>query len=355
MLKRRGDSICRPLNIISKTCLRMGLRTFPWDGKKIILFQFVKKVVRKLLKTTFLFHFYRFVVKYLKYCFIMKCLSFCLENDLISPKQSSFRSGDSCINQLLSINNEILSAFDIGLEGWGLFLDVSKAFDKVWHVGLIYKLRQNDICGDLINKLNDFLTNRKQRIVLNDQCSSWVDIRVGVPQSSILGPLLFLIYVNDLPNGLKSEFKLFADDTSLFFVVHDISTSASDINKDLTLISNWDFQWKMSFNPDLSKQVQGIIFSRRKMKSSHPSVYFNHIPVSSISVHKHLGMLLDDKLIYKHHLKYVLNKVKKTIDLRLKFQQIFPSQSLITIYKSFIWPHFDYGYIAYDQAFNESF
>ena len=111
----------------------------------------------------------------------------------------------------------------------------------------------------------------------------------------------------------------------------------------------------MSFNPDLSKQAQEIKFSRRKMKSSHPSVYFNHILVSSISVQKHLGVLLDDKLIYKHHPKCVLNKVKKTIDLRLKFQQIFPRQSLITIYKPFIWPHFDYGYIAYDQAFNESF
>ena len=196
-------------------------------------------------------------------------LNFFLENDLISPKQSGFRPGNSCINQLLSINHEILSVVDIGLEVRGLFLDVSKAFDKVWHTGLIYKLRQNGIYGDLINILNDFLTNRKQRVVLNGQCSSWVDIRAGVPQSSILGPLLFLIYVNDLPNGLKSECKLFADDSSLFSVVHDISTSASDINNDLTLISNWDFQWKMSFIPDPSKQAQKIIFSRKKR--SHPT------------------------------------------------------------------------------------
>ena len=125
----------------------------------------------------------------------------------------------------------------------------------------------------MINILNDFLTNRKQRVVLNGQCSSWVDIRAGVPQGSILGPLLFLIYVNDLPDGLKSECKLFADDTSLFSVVHDISTSASDINNDLTLIFNWSFQCKMSFNPDPSKQAQGIIFSRKKMKSSRLSVF----------------------------------------------------------------------------------
>ena len=199
------------------------------------------------------------------------------------------------------------------------------------------------------------MTNRKQRVVLNGQCSSWVDIRAGVPQGSILGPLLFLIYVNDLPNGLKSECKLFADDTSLFSVAHDLNTSASDVNNDLKLISDWAFQWKMSFNPDPSNQAQEIIFSRKKMKSSHPSVYFNNIPVNSTSVHKYLGMLLDDKFSYEHHLKFVLNKINKTIGLLRKFQQILPRQSLITIYKSFIRPHLDYGDIVYDRAFNESF
>ena len=108
------------------------------------------------------------------------------------------------------------------------------------------------------------MTNRKQRVVLNGKCSSWVYIRAGVPQDSILGPLLFFIYVNDLPNSLKSERKLFADDTSLFSVAHDLNTSASDISNDSKLISDWVFQWKMSFNPDPSKQAQEIIFSRKK-------------------------------------------------------------------------------------------
>ena len=111
----------------------------------------------------------------------------------------------------------------------------------------------------------------------------------------------------------------------------------------------------MSFNPDPSKQAQEIIFSRRKVKSSHPSVYFNNIPVSSTSVHKHLGMLLDDKLNYKHHLKFVLNKVKKTIVLLRKFQQILPRQSLITIYKLFIRPDLNYGNIVYDPALMNHF
>ena len=91
------------------------------------------------------------------------------------------------------------------------------------------------------------------------------------------------------------------------------------------------------------------------MKSSHPNVHFNSFLVSSTSVQKHLGMLLDDKLSYQHHLKFVLRKVEKTIGLLCKFQHILRRQSLITIYNSFIWSHLDYGDIVYDQAFNESF
>ena len=112
----------------------------------------------------------------------------------------------------------------------------------------------------------------------------------------------------------------------LFSVAHDVNTSVSDIKKDLKLVSDWAFQWKISFNPGLIKQAQKIIFSRKKMKSSHASVYFN-IQVSSTLAHKHLGMLLDDKISYKHHLKFVLNNVKKKIGLFRRFQQSLPRQS----------------------------
>ena len=129
-----------------------------------------------------------------------------------------------------------------------LFLDISKAFDKVWYAVLIYKQRQNCIWGDLFNILKDFLTNRKKRVVLNGQYLPWLDMWAGVPQGSILGPLLFFIYLNDSPDGLKSECKLFADCTSLFSVARDVNTSASDINNELKLISNLPFLWKMSLN-----------------------------------------------------------------------------------------------------------
>ena len=136
------------------------------------------------------------------------------------------------------------------------FLDISKAFDKVWHDGIIYKLTQNGISENLLNLLQKFLKERKQRVVLNGQVSTWQNINAGVRQGSILGPLLFLNYINDLTEGLTTNAKLFADDTSLFSVVHDTQTFANDLNKDFEIINNWAFQWKMDFNSDPTKQAQ---------------------------------------------------------------------------------------------------
>ena len=107
----------------------------------------------------------------------------------------------------------------------------------MWQDGIVFKLSQNDISGNLLNLLRDFLNDRKQRAVLNGQFSTWKSVNAGVPQGSMLGPLLFLIYINDLTEGLLSNAKLFADDTSLFSIINDIQTSANNINKDLERIS----------------------------------------------------------------------------------------------------------------------
>ena len=141
-------------------------------------------------------------------------------------------------------------------------LDISKAFDKVWHNGLIFKLRQNGIPGNLLNLLSNFLRNRKQRALLNGQTSSWADVNTGVPQGPILGPLLFLIYINGLAYSFSSNAKLFADDTSSFSVVQNANTTAKDLN-DLVKIRSWAYRWKMTNNPDPSIQAQEVICSRK--------------------------------------------------------------------------------------------
>ena len=120
------------------------------------------------------------------------------------------------------------------------------------------------ISGQLHNLLENYLSDRFQRVILNGQFSSWKPILAGVPQGSILGPLLFLIYVNDLPNGLKSNAKLFADDTSLFTLIKDKNESTRILNNDLLLISKWAYNWKMLFNPDPTKPAQEVIFSKKR-------------------------------------------------------------------------------------------
>ena len=200
---------------------------------------------------------------------------FFIQNDLITPNQSGFKIGDSCVNQLISITHEICKSFDDCYEVRGVFLDISKAFDEVWHQGLHFKLRQNGIFGELLNTFADFLNNRTQRVILNDQYSLWAKVEAGVPQNSILGPLLFLIYINDLSENLASNPKLFADDTSLFSVVKNVDTSNNDLNNDLKKIGEWAFQWKMSFNPDPSKQAQELIFCRKVPTTNHPPLFFN--------------------------------------------------------------------------------
>ena len=167
----------------------------------------------------------------------------------------------------------IYISFDDGFEVRGFFLDISKAFHKVWHEDLIFKLKQNGISGNLLNALCDFLRNRKQRVLLNGKVSHWSDVRAGIHTWSII----VLIYINDLSEGLASNAKILADDTSLFSVIHDSNISALELNSDLANINRSTFQWKISFNRGSKKQAQEVIFSQRSKAISYtPLVFYNN-------------------------------------------------------------------------------
>ena len=142
--------------------------------------------------------------------------SFLDGNKLISNNQSGFRPGDSTIYQLISIPSDISESFEKYDETRGLFRDISKAFDKVWRDGVIHKLKCNGISGKLPNLFKNYLQNKFQRVVLNGTTSDWKTINPGVPQGSVLGPLLFRIYINDLTDNISSKMRLFADDSTLF-------------------------------------------------------------------------------------------------------------------------------------------
>ena len=153
--------------------------------------------------------------------------------------------------------HEICASFDanLSLEVRGVFLDISKAFDDVWHEGLIYKIKCMGVKSDLLALIESFLFERQQSVVLHGQESELLTMKAGVPKGSVLGPLfLFLVYMSDLSDNLESNVKLFVDDASIFSVVCDHINTSQKLNNDLGKVSIWTNKSKMSFNPDPFKQ-----------------------------------------------------------------------------------------------------
>ena len=159
--------------------------------KKKTLYQFLKKETNKTSKIIAQSLFFQSVVTFSNVSYAINMLKYFLGNNLITPKQSGFRSGNFCINHLLSITHDICTSFDNGLAVRGVFLDILKAFDKVWLDGLISKLKQNEIKDKLLCLLIDFLKNSQQRVVLSGQSSYWTKVNAGLLQGTLLGSLLF--------------------------------------------------------------------------------------------------------------------------------------------------------------------
>ena len=217
-------------------------------------------------------------------------------------------------------------------------MDISNAFDKVWHEGLLLKLKSNGISGHLLNLFSDFLDERYQKTVLNGKSSDWKRIRARVPQGSVLGPLLFLIYINDLDDNIMSDVKLFADDTSVFNVVFDTDIFAELLNQDLRALQNWAYQWKMSFNPDPTKQAEQVIFS---------IFYCCGSEVETVPHHKHIGLILDETFNFAEHIKEAIIKARRGIGIIRFLSKYVHRDVLDQMYKLYVRPHLDYGDVVY--------
>ena len=348
MLKLCAPAVAKPLNMIFDKCLSEG--TFPNAWKLANVQPIHKKDCRQTKSNYRPISLLPVCGKILERIVFNDLYSFLNNNNLISSDQSGFRPGDSTINQLISITSDIFESFEDFDETRALFLDISKAFDKVWHEGLIFKLKGNGISGPLLNFFVSYLQGRHQRVVLNGIQSEWKVLEAGVPQGSVLGPLLFLVYINDLPENIKAKMKLFADDSSLFTRVSDVNSTHRLLENDLRTIEKWGHQWKMVFNPDITKQAVEVIFSAKKDKTNHPLLEFNNIPVARKPFTKHLGLYLDEKLSFSKHIKEKISKAMNGIAL-LKFLSKHVSKDVLNLsYKMYVRPHLDYGDVIYHNS-----
>ena len=204
-----------------------------------------------------------------------------------------------------------------GKEIRAVFCDISKAFDRVWHEGLLYKLRCMGCSSRVVQWFESYLSQRRQRVVINGQSSDWVHILAGVPQGSILGPLLFLIYINDIVKHIGCSIRLFADDTSLYIIVNCPLQSAQLLNTYLQTISDWTAAWLVTFNP---LKTLSMLISRKRNPVLHPPLFMNGTMIKNTSFHKHLGLTFSNTGSWDEHVESISEKSWSRLNLLKAFK-----------------------------------
>ncbi len=267
----------------------------------------------------------------------------------LSDKQAGFRKGHSTTTCLVEFLDTIYKNMDEGKLNCMLFLDLRKAFDTVDHDILLCKLEQMGLGLTFVLWIRDYLYNRHQVTKVNHTLSDKHIISCGVPQGSILGPLLFIIYINSLPEALSNNINTFlnADDTALVTTGDCIDTIERNLNEALTEAKKWFDNHKLSLNVTKTK---GMSFgtAQRLKQSVAMSISFNGDAVEQVSHFKYLGVILDSSLQFDRHVAYVKQKVFARLKALGRLRQYISRSLSLTLYRSLILPHFDYADVCYD-------
>ena len=266
---------------------------------------------------------------------------------MLTWRNSGFKKLDSAMYQIINVTHQIYNELEKGRELCLIFLDVSKAFDKVWHEGLLYKLCCKGISGRLLDWFSSYLDKRRQRVVINGQHSNLLELNAGVPQGSILGPLLFLIYINDILQNISSEIFMFADDTFLMEPIDNYALSFQKLNEDLMHLTNWSNQWLVTFNANKTEYLK---ITRKRQNIDDPPLILHNKLINKVDKHKHLGVTLNSKATWSDHIDEISAKARRSVGFLRRIQYKVPQSCLETLYKSFVRPIIEYGDVVYDGS-----
>lgn len=280
-----------------------------------------------------------------------RILNYLNSNSILYNYQFGFRQNHSTYMALIILYEKIVEALDRGDYVLGLYLDFSKAFDTVDHSILLTKLEHYGVRGVANLWCESYLKDRLQHTTYNNTKSANLPITCGVPQGSILGPLLFLIYVNDLALVSNKVFTLlFADDTNIFYSSKTLEDIEYTINHELVKISNWLKANKLSLN---IKKTHYMIFTRKNnlAKENFPTIKLEGTDIDYTTHTKFLGVIIDHKLNWKQHIDYISQKIAKGIGIISKARSVLSKQTLLSLYYSFVYPYISYCNIVWGNTY----
>ena len=270
-----------------------------------------------------------------------RLLSFINENGLLYKYQFGFREGHSPNLAIIFLVDKISNALEEGDYVLGLFLDFSKAFDTVNHGILFDKLEFYGIRGTALNWFKSYLNAREQYVVFDGAESARKRISCGVPQGSILGPLLFLVYINDLALVSDKLFSLlFADDSNMFLNGKDPDLLVETMNDEMKKMITWLKANKLSLN---LKKTHYILFRKRRGRVLlSKTMVIDNIDIENVKHSKFLGVIIDERLTFNNHIQYMKGKISRAMGILYKCRKYLNQSTLLTLYNAFIYPYFTY-------------
>ena len=275
---------------------------------------------------------------------------FCIDNQIITSSQFGFMESRSTENAILTFTKDILNSFDCNNYTIGVFLDLSKAFDTVNHPILLAKLDHYGIRSIPHIWFSSYLSNRKQYVCYSGHDSSISPVQCGVPQGSILGPMLFLIYINDIVNSSAYlKYILFADDSNLYASHPDLQSLISDMNRELGKVGDWITSNRLTLNLE---KTHYLIFHRKRLPSQYDTLIMGNTTLERVEYTKFLGVIIQDTLKWDRHVQYVTDKINKTCGILYLTRHMLTISALKQIYYSLIYPNIVYCLAIWGAAGN---